>query len=202
MADFRKLLVWQKAHGLALRADDVAKLIARSKPGLARQLERAADAVPAAIAEGRGRATDADFAHYCSMAIGSVTEVENHLQRGYDGGVISKPDYAELTGVAIEVRRMLIGLRRTLRGQPRGDAARTWLFVLRPKLVRPGPVKAHARRLGPMPAAVRPPKLGLSCYSRTASVFTDGRPAMRECRRWRRWSPSYAAYLYASASDG
>ena len=119
MADFRKLLVWQKAHQLALRAEQVAMRMARRKPSLAKQLERAADSVPATIAEGRGRGSDKDFANYVTMAIGSVTEVENHLQRGHDGGVISQEDYEELTASAIDVRRMLIGLRRTLRGQPR-----------------------------------------------------------------------------------
>lgn len=128
MADFRKLVVWQKAHQLSLRAEQVASRVARRKPSLAKQLERAADSVPAAIAEGRGRGTDADFAHYVTIAIGSVTEVENHLQRGYDGGVILKLEYDELTDAAIQVRRMLIGLRKTLRGQPRtlcdpGDGA-------------------------------------------------------------------------------
>lgn len=111
--------MWQKAHHLALRSEQVAARLARKKPSLARQLIRAADSVPATIAEGRGRGSDADFANFVSMAIGSVTEVENHLQRGYDGGAITKPDYDELTDSAIQVRRMLIGLRRTLRGQPR-----------------------------------------------------------------------------------
>ena len=119
MADFRKLIVWQKAHRLSLRVEQVAALIARRKPALAKQLERAADSVPATIAEGRGRSSDKDFANFVAMAIGSITEVENHLQRGYDGGVIPREDYEELTETAIQVRRMLIGLRRTLRGQPR-----------------------------------------------------------------------------------
>ena len=124
MADFRKLLVWQKAHALSLRADQSAKKIARQKPSLAKQLERAADSVPANIAEGRGRSTDADFAHFLSIAIGSVTEVENHLQRAYDGGLIPVDEHTELTDAAIEVRRMLIGLRRTLSGQPRAANSR------------------------------------------------------------------------------
>jgi S23 ribosomal protein. len=123
MADFRKLIVWQKAHALALRADQIAKRIGRQKPSLAKQLERAADSVPANIAEGRGRSTDADFAHFLSMSIGSVTEVENHLQRAFDGGLIPEDEHTELTDAAIEVRRMLIGLRRTLRGQPRPAAS-------------------------------------------------------------------------------
>ena len=119
MADFRKLLVWQKAQQLALGVDRVAAGIAKRKQALARQLERAADSVPANIAEGRGRVTDADFAHFVAIAIGSVTEVESHLQRGYDAGVIPEREYTDLTESAIEVRKMLIGLRRTLRGKPR-----------------------------------------------------------------------------------
>ena len=119
MPDFRKLLVWQKAHQLSLRVESVAAGMSRRRQSLARQLERAADSVPANLAEGRGRVTDADFAHFVAIAIGSVTEVENHLQRGYDGGAIEELDYTELTQSAIEVRKMLIGLRRTLLGQPR-----------------------------------------------------------------------------------
>ena len=119
MTDFRKLLVWQKAHQLSLRVEQVASRFSRRKPVLAKQLVRAADSVPANIAEGRGRGSDAAFAHFVSMAIGSVTEVENHVQRGFDGGIIAKPDHDELTAAAIEVRRMLIGLRKALRGEPR-----------------------------------------------------------------------------------
>jgi four helix bundle protein len=125
MTDFRKLLVWHKAHHLSLRIEQVAARLARTKPALAKQLERAADSVPANIAEGRGRGSDADFANYVSMAIGSVTEVENHLQRGRDGGVIPEVDWKELTDAAIEVRRMLLGLRRTLRGEHRSHRAPT-----------------------------------------------------------------------------
>ena len=124
MNSFKKLIVWQKAHTLALRADELSERIAPKKPGLAKQLGRSADSVPATIAEGRGRATDADFAHYVTMAIGSVTEVENHLQRGYDGRVIPVADYESLTESAIEIRKMLVGLRKRLRGEPRDPQGR------------------------------------------------------------------------------
>ncbi|MDB4914344.1 MAG: ribosomal protein [Gemmatimonadetes bacterium] len=116
MTNFRKLAVWHKAHQLALRVEQVAVQIKRRNP---RQIERAADSIPAAIAEGRGRATDADFAHYVTMGIGSVNELEGHVQRAFDSGIMPKPAYDELTESAIEVRKMLIGLRRTLRGEPR-----------------------------------------------------------------------------------
>lgn len=107
MSNFRQLLVWQKAHALSLRIDRLARALKRKKPSLAKQIEGAADSVSANIAEGRGRETDADFAHFVSIAIGSVTEVEHHLQRGYDGELISRIDYADLTAMCIQVRRML-----------------------------------------------------------------------------------------------
>ena len=114
MADFRKLVVWQKAHTLALDVDGALPRIARKKKSLATQLERAADSVPALIAEGRGRNTDADFAHFITMAIGSATEVENHVQRAYDAHLMPENAYTYLTRNSIEVRKMLIGLRKTL----------------------------------------------------------------------------------------
>ena len=115
MADFRALLVWQKARTLSLRADAIANRIRRHKPRLADQLERAAESIMSAIAEGRGRSTDKDFAHYVSIAIGSSSELENHIQRAFDLELISSEEHAELTADAVEVRKMLIGLLRRLR---------------------------------------------------------------------------------------
>ena len=121
MGNFRQLLVWRKAHDLSLRIDRLARTLKRKKPALAKQIERAADSVSANIAEGRGRETDADFAHFVSIAIGSVTEVDHHLQRAFDGEMIPQDEYADLTARCIQIRRMLIGLRRTLRGQQRPE---------------------------------------------------------------------------------
>lgn len=73
----------------------------------------------AAIAEGRGRSTDKDFAHYLSIAIGSSSELENHLQRVFDLGLSSSREYEEMTRDTVEVRKMLIGLRKRLLGGPR-----------------------------------------------------------------------------------
>jgi four helix bundle protein len=71
------------------------------------------------IAEASGLGTDKAFANQVSAAIGEINEVENHAQRGFDSRVLWKDEYDDLTDGSIAVRRMLIGLRRTLRGQPR-----------------------------------------------------------------------------------
>jgi four helix bundle protein len=114
MSDFRKLQVWQKAHALSLESARFARLFARKRRRLADQITRAADAIPANIAEGRGSSTDADFARYLTMAIKEANELENHLQRAVDGELCPRVECETITAATVEVRRMLIGLRKRL----------------------------------------------------------------------------------------
>jgi len=114
MSEFRKLQVWQKAHLLALESAGFARLISRKRRGLADQITRAADAIPANIAEGRGSATDRDFARHVTIAIKEANELENHIQRAVDGDLCPRSQYEALTVATVEVRKMLIGLRKRL----------------------------------------------------------------------------------------
>ena len=114
MSDFRKLQVWQKAHVLSLDSASFARLFARKRRGLADQITRAADAIPTHIAEGRGSSTDVDFARYVTMAIKEANELENHLQRAVDSRLCPQGEHAALTAATVEVRKMLIGLRKRL----------------------------------------------------------------------------------------
>ena len=114
MADFRKLLVYQKAIRLAGRMPDYYPRVRRRSRRLADQLERAIESIGDLIAEGRGRATDKDFANFVTMAIGSANEAEHHLERARDGRTLTATEHASLTADVIEVRKMLIGLRRRL----------------------------------------------------------------------------------------
>jgi four helix bundle protein len=114
MQDFRKLIVWQKARELARQIDAELPRIAAAKPALATQMERAAESIGANIAEGCGRESKADFRRFLTMAIGSTTELENHLIRAHDKGFLSAERYAALVEATIEVRKMLHGLRKSL----------------------------------------------------------------------------------------
>ena len=116
MADFKKLLVYQKARRLATGMGTYYPRVRKRSRRLADQLERAIESIGDAIAEGRGRATDRDFASFVTVAIGSANEVEHHLLRALDGGVLTEAEHRGLTDDLIEVRKMLIGLRRRLRG--------------------------------------------------------------------------------------
>ena len=116
MADFKKLLVYQKARRLAIRMPDYYPRVRKSSRRLADQLERAVESIGDVIAEGRGRATDRDFANFVTMAIGSANEAEHHLERAMDRNIITEAEHRSLTDDVIEVRKMLIGLRKRLNG--------------------------------------------------------------------------------------
>lgn len=111
VADFKKLLVWQKAHALALNVHRVAKRIRRSYDvPLRSQLIRSAFSIPANIVEGRRQSTDKEFARFLRIALNSGCELEYHLIAGRDICAISETDSDELIRQAIEVRKMLHGL--------------------------------------------------------------------------------------------
>ena len=80
MKDFRQLKVWEKSHQLALAIYKVTKEFPKEELyGLTSQIRRASMSIPTNIAEGCGRNTDADFARFLQMAMGSASETEYQL---------------------------------------------------------------------------------------------------------------------------
>jgi len=115
VSDFKKLLVWQKAHALALHAHRVATVIRRAPDlSLRSQIVRAAMSIPANIVEGRRQSSEKQFARFLRIALNSGCELEYHLIMARDIGVIPEKDANALMGEAIEVRRMLHGLLRRI----------------------------------------------------------------------------------------
>jgi four helix bundle protein len=114
--DYRKLLVWQKAHRLTLEVYAAAtSLHARPAWPLQSQLLRAAISIPSNIAEGAGRGTDPDFRRFLLYALGSINEVEYDLLLARDLGFLPEGAHARLSGSIGEVRRMLSGLIASLK---------------------------------------------------------------------------------------
>ncbi|MFL5502212.1 MAG: four helix bundle protein [Gemmatimonadaceae bacterium] len=124
MADFKKLLVWQKAHALAMSTYRMAKGIRRTRdiPWRAQTI-RAALSIPTNIVEGRRQITDKEFARFLRIALNSACELEYHLMVGRDIGVIKEKEAEAHLRDVIEVRRMLHGLLNKLAGRPKPPAA-------------------------------------------------------------------------------
>lgn len=80
--------------------------------------------VPANIVEGREQKTEAAFARYLRIAMGSASELEYHLLAARDMGAISGSEHLSLQSQVTEVRMMLHGLVRRLESNdaPRSTA--------------------------------------------------------------------------------
>jgi four helix bundle protein len=115
MRDFRKLAVWEKAHRLSVNIHQLSLAIPRvGNASFVSQIRRAAESIPANIAEGASRGSDADFARFVQIAIGSSSELESHLQFAVDVELVAVEKVEARKGEVIEVRKMLIGLRKRL----------------------------------------------------------------------------------------
>ena len=116
MQDFRQLKVWERAHTLTLNVYQSTKNYPREELfGLTSQIRRACASIPANLAEGCAKNTDADFARHVQIAIGSASELEYHLLLSKDLGYLQAPEHDQLSDAVIEIRRMLIALAGKLR---------------------------------------------------------------------------------------
>ena len=108
---YRNLIVWQKAM---LFSKQVYRLIeqfpASEKYALLDQVRRAAISVPSNIAEGCGRASNRDYAHFLSIARGSLYETMTQLEMAQSLGYIET--ISDVEGLASEISRMLTSLMK------------------------------------------------------------------------------------------
>lgn len=118
MKDFKKLVVWEKAHRLTLEIYRVTVAFPTAEQyGITSQVRRACASIPANIAEGCGRDGDLELARFCQIAMGSASELEYHLLLAHDLGFIDDPLYVELDRSTTEVKRMLATFIIKLRQQ-------------------------------------------------------------------------------------
>ncbi len=118
MRDFKDLQVWRKSHQLTLNVYRATEGFPKSELfGLTSQVRRAASSIEANLAEGCGR-TQAEFARFIQIALGSNCEVECHLLLSRDLSLLSPENHQRLLQQVEEVRRMLNALLKTIRRVP------------------------------------------------------------------------------------
>lgn len=113
---YRDLIVWQKSMALADAVDRFAEKLMR--PGayaMLDQIQRAADSIPANIAEGYGRYSRRDYIRFVTVANGSLKELETRLLRARARHPSTAPEVDILLELSEEVGRILSGLIRALR---------------------------------------------------------------------------------------
>lgn len=73
--------------------------------------------VPRNIIEGNAHESPRERARYFRYAIASISETEGHIQLGRDLQMITKQDFEALVAQIIDVRKMLHGLLKSVKGK-------------------------------------------------------------------------------------
>jgi four helix bundle protein len=113
MQDYRKLLVWRKAHALVLNVKKSSQRFPRSGYSpLKLQLTRSAESIPFNIVEGCGASSRKEFARFLSISIKSANETEYQLTLARDYSVMTTTDWKFLSEETVAIRKMLCVLRK------------------------------------------------------------------------------------------
>lgn len=108
MKDFRSLKVWEKSHALTLTIYQATEQFPKQELfSLTNQIQRAAVSIPANIAEGCGKDSDAESKRYFSIAMGSSSELEYLLLLAKDLSYLQENLYQSIQNELVETRKML-----------------------------------------------------------------------------------------------
>ncbi|MGE4287693.1 MAG: four helix bundle protein [Salinivirgaceae bacterium] len=114
--NFKELKAWQNALSIVPM---VYKLVLKfpedEKFALTSQIKRAVVSISSNIAEGSGRGTNKDFAHFLDFALGSSYELESELLVAVELNYITLTNCDEIFNNLIEIQRLITGFQKTLR---------------------------------------------------------------------------------------
>ncbi|GHT20529.1 four helix bundle protein [Bacteroidia bacterium] len=116
MHNFKQLQIWQKARIFVKDIYVITKNFPKEELFcLTQQIRRAAVSIPSNIAEGAGRNSNADYAHFVDIANGSAFEVETQLYLALDLEYITQEEFEKINTDLIEIERMMYNFLLSLR---------------------------------------------------------------------------------------
>lgn len=117
---FEKIEAWQRARHFNKLIYSVARNFPKDELfALTAQLRRASVSISSNIAEGCGRNSDADFAHFLEIAYGSLMESVSQLFLAFDQEYLSEAQLGSLLEEADALAGMIVGLSKSLGRKPR-----------------------------------------------------------------------------------
>lgn len=109
--DFKDLYSWQEGHKLVLLIYKLTEGFPQKEMfGLTNQMRRAAVSITSNIAEGFSRRSYKDKSQFYSMALGSLTELQNQLLVAKDIGYLSSSAFDKTSEQTVIVSKLLNGL--------------------------------------------------------------------------------------------
>ncbi len=111
---FTDLYVWQHGHELVLKVYVVTKNFPKDEQfGLTNQVRRAVISITSNIAEGFSRNSYKEKLQFYSIALGSLTEVQNQLLIAKDVGYLEADIFTDISDKAVICSKLLNGLIKT-----------------------------------------------------------------------------------------
>lgn len=111
MRPHHQLEAWKKAVDFVVMVYKATDGFPKEeKFGLTSQIRRAVVSIPANIAEGAGRQSPKEFAHFLSIAQGSASELETEILIAYRLDFLSKEKYSDLYQELDQVGGLITGL--------------------------------------------------------------------------------------------
>jgi four helix bundle protein len=112
---FEKLEVWQDARKINRSVYRLTKNFPRRELfAMTSQLRRATVSVSANIAEGAGRNSDKDFAHFLEQSYGSLMEVAAIFYLALDEGYVNSSELESFFGELEMLAKRIAALNRSL----------------------------------------------------------------------------------------
>jgi four helix bundle protein len=117
-SEFRRLVLWQKAQNYAALVVPIVIKLPRDRAVdvIANQLLRATTSIPANIAEGYGRFSQAAYRNHLSIARGSAFEVESWIDLLQKGSYISAEQASTLFAGCTELQKLITLRMKSLVG--------------------------------------------------------------------------------------
>jgi four helix bundle protein len=111
MHNYKELMAWQKAMDVVVAVYALTRKFPKDESfGLTSQLRRAAVSISLNIAEGAGRESDAEFARFLDIALGSTYECIVALLIAHRLDYCALKESNALVEQAEEIARMVTGL--------------------------------------------------------------------------------------------
>lgn len=113
---FKDLEAWKQGHVLVLSIYRITKRYPSNEQfGITNQMRRAAVSITSNIAEGFSRQTSKEKFQFYSIALGSLTELQNQLLISKDIGYLAEPDFQKIDEQSLFTQKLIRGLLKYAR---------------------------------------------------------------------------------------
>jgi len=115
---FTDLNAWKEGHRLVLMAYNVTSGFPnREMFSLVDQIRRAVVSVTSNIAEGFSRRGKKEKVQFYSIALGSLTEIQNQFVVARDVGYLNENNFAKLQAQSVVVHKLINGLIKGIKAR-------------------------------------------------------------------------------------